>query len=100
MAFHKSMDDLPSVPEGTKRLALISGRTADNPQLLEKCIAAGCSTIYLEKPGAPTVGELVTMKEKAAAAGVTVLMGYNKNVCKVCLYIYRKQCFFIFFIFT
>jgi len=82
VAFHKSMDDLPSVPEGTKRLALISGRTADNPQLLEKCIAAGCSTIYLEKPGAPTVGELVTMKEKAAAAGVTVLMGYNKNVCK------------------
>ena len=26
--------------------------------------------------------ELVAMKEKAAAAGVGVLMGYNKNVCK------------------
>ena len=38
--------------------------------------------IYLEKPGAPTVGELEAMKKQAADAGVKVLMGYNKNVCK------------------
>jgi len=82
VAFHKSLDGLPAVAEGVKRLALISGRTADNPKLLEKCIEAGCSTIYLEKPGAPTVEELVAMKDKAAAAKVGVLMGYNKNVCK------------------
>mmetsp|Transcript_38875 Transcript_38875/g.116887 ORF Transcript_38875/g.116887 Transcript_38875/m.116887 type:complete len:272 (-) Transcript_38875:385-1200(-) len=42
----------------------------------------GCTTIYLEKPGAPTVAEIEKMKDEAAAAGVTVLMGYNKNVCK------------------
>jgi len=65
-----------------KRLALISGRTADNPRLLSECIENGCTTIYLEKPGAPTVAEIEKMKDEAAAAGVTVLMGYNKNVCK------------------
>ena len=63
-------------------MALISGRTADNPRFLGEAIAAGCTTIYLEKPGAPTVAELETMKSEAAAAGVAVLMGYNKNVCK------------------
>lgn len=43
---------------------------------------AGCTCIYLEKPGAPTVAELAAMRDEAAAAGVSVLMGYNKNVCK------------------
>jgi len=63
-------------------LALISGRTADNPRLLTECIASGCTCIYLEKPGAPTVKELEAMRAEAQAAGVPVLMGYNKNVCK------------------
>mmetsp|Transcript_10654 Transcript_10654/g.21888 ORF Transcript_10654/g.21888 Transcript_10654/m.21888 type:complete len:273 (+) Transcript_10654:494-1312(+) len=63
-------------------MALISGRTADNPKLLSQCIDAKCTTIYLEKPGAPTVAELETMRDQAKTAGVTVLMGYNKNVCK------------------
>jgi predicted dehydrogenase len=45
-------------------------------------IQAGCSVIYLEKPGAPTVAELQQMRQEAADAKVTVLMGYNKNVCK------------------
>lgn len=82
VVFITSVADLPSVPEGTKRLALISGRTADNPRFLKEAIKAGCTTIYLEKPGAPTVAELESMKDEAAASGVTVLMGYNKNVCK------------------
>ena len=43
---------------------------------------AGCWTIYLEKPGAPTVTELEAMKKEAADTGATILMGYNKNVCK------------------
>jgi hypothetical protein len=43
---------------------------------------AGCNSIYLEKPGAPTVKELEAMRDQAKTAGVTVLMGYNKNVCK------------------
>jgi predicted dehydrogenase len=80
--FFTSMADLPPVADGKKRLALISGRTADNPRLLSESIKAGCTTIYLEKPGAPTVKELEAMRDEANAAGVAVLMGYNKNVCK------------------
>jgi len=61
-------------------IALISGRTADNPRLLKEVIAAGCTHVYLEKPGAPTVAELEEMKAFAKKAGVPVYMGYNKNV--------------------
>jgi predicted dehydrogenase len=78
--FAASLADLP--PASAPRLALISGRTADNPHLLTECIAYGAKCIYLEKPGAPTVTELEQMKNEADAAGVEVLMGYNKNVCK------------------
>lgn len=49
---------------------LISGRTADNPGLLSQCIEHGCTTIYLEKPGATTVKELEDMKAEAEAANV------------------------------
>lgn len=80
--FFKSLSDLPASADGKKRLALVSGRTADNPKLLGECIKAGCTAIYLEKPGAPTVAELASMKDEAHAAGVKVLMGYNKNVSK------------------
>ena len=80
--FFKSMAELPPIADGKERLALISGRTADNPRLLTQCIEGKCSTIYLEKPGAPTVAELEKMRDEAKAAGVSVLMGYNKNVCK------------------
>jgi len=82
VVFCKSLGDLPKVTDGVKRMALISGRTADNPRLMGEAIAAGCTTIYLEKPGAPTVGELEAMKAQGKEAGVDVLMGYNKNVCK------------------
>jgi len=78
--FTASMDDLP--PPAAPRLALISGRTADNPRLLTECIGMGSKCIYLEKPGAPTVAELEGMMNEAASADVEVLMGYNKNVCK------------------
>jgi len=78
--FAVSLSDLP--PPEAPRLALISGRTADNPRLLTESIAHGATCIYLEKPGAPTVAELAQMKKEAEDAGVEVLMGYNKNVCK------------------
>ena len=74
--FAASVSSLP--PPERPRCALISGRTADNPSLLTQCIAAGCRTIYLEKPGAPTVRELQRMQTEAREAGVSVLMGYNK----------------------
>lgn len=79
--FATSLAELPK-PKAP-RLALISGRTADNPRLLSEAIASGACCIYLEKPGAPTVKELESMREEASKAGVEVLMGYNKNVCKV-----------------
>ena len=47
------MGDLPEPKQ--PRCALISGRTADNPRLFKECIDAKCSTVILEKPGAPTV---------------------------------------------
>lgn len=78
--FTNSLDSLP--PPAAPRLALISGRTADNPRLLTESIAHGAKVVYLEKPGAPTVKELEQMQKEAAEAGVEVLMGYNKNVCK------------------
>jgi len=78
--FATSLSDLP--PAAQPRLVLISGRTADNPSLLSESIKNGCKCIFLEKPGAPTVAELAQMKEEAEKAGVKVLMGYNKNVCK------------------
>lgn len=78
--FVASLDDLP--PPEAPRLALISGRTADNPRLLSESISHGAKCIYLEKPGAPTVTELESMKAEADDAKVEVLMGYNKNVCK------------------
>jgi len=78
--FATSLKDLP--PPAAPRLALISGRTADNPRLLTEAIATGATCIYLEKPGAPTVAELEQMQNEAQKANVEVLMGYNKNVCK------------------
>ena len=49
--FHTSLADVPAVADGVKRLALISGRTGDNPRLMTEAINAGCTVIYLEKPG-------------------------------------------------
>lgn len=80
--FHTSLGDLPPLADGAKRLALISGRTGDNPRLMSEAIDAGCSVIYLEKPGAPSVDAIEGMKKEAEEKGITVLMGYNKNVCK------------------
>ena len=80
--FYANVKDVPSPGQDELRLGIISARTADNPSLLADCLDIGCKTIYLEKPGAPTVAELSAMKDEAAAAGIKVLMGYNKNVCK------------------
>jgi len=80
VAFHSSVAGMAR-PAGPK-LALISGRTADNPRLLKEVIEQGCTHVFLEKPGAPTVGELEEMAAYAKSKGVGVFMGYNKNVTK------------------
>eukprot|EP00316_Scyphosphaera_apsteinii_P021067 CAMPEP_0119309510 /NCGR_PEP_ID=MMETSP1333-20130426/15807_1 /TAXON_ID=418940 /ORGANISM="Scyphosphaera apsteinii, Strain RCC1455" /LENGTH=370 /DNA_ID=CAMNT_0007313499 /DNA_START=122 /DNA_END=1234 /DNA_ORIENTATION=- len=79
VCFCSAVNDVP-VDAETPTLALISGRTADNPRLLREVIDHGCSAVYLEKPGAPTVGELEDMRAYAKEKGVPVYMGYNKNV--------------------
>eukprot|EP00559_Dactyliosolen_fragilissimus_P004029 CAMPEP_0184859358 /NCGR_PEP_ID=MMETSP0580-20130426/4360_1 /TAXON_ID=1118495 /ORGANISM="Dactyliosolen fragilissimus" /LENGTH=508 /DNA_ID=CAMNT_0027355955 /DNA_START=63 /DNA_END=1589 /DNA_ORIENTATION=+ len=61
-------------------ICLIAGRTVDNPKLFTQCITNGAKVIYLEKPGAPSVPELVVMKNLAEANNVKVYIGYNKNV--------------------
>ena len=112
---------MPSARE--HKVALIAGRTSDNPALFRAVIERvlflfillisvfvltfhplsfslsltlllsflklipmplpqGCTTVYLEKPGAPSVPELEAMQALAAQKGVQVYMGYNKNVTK------------------
>jgi predicted dehydrogenase len=80
--FFANVEEIPSVDSSERRLAIISARTADNPKLFEQCLKIGCHSIYLEKPGAPSVRELEHMRDAAKEAGVTVLMGFNKNVAK------------------
>ena len=78
--FHTSVADLP--PTDKPRMALIAGRTADNPRLLREVIDGGCASVMLEKPGAPSVAELEGMAEYAKSKGVQVFMGFNKNIAR------------------
>lgn len=74
-------DCISKLPTFTKdTMCLIAGRTTDNPKLFQSCIEHGATVIYLEKPGAPTVLELQSMKDLADSKGVKVYLGYNKNV--------------------
>ena len=78
--FYSTTAEVPSLAAGENRLGIISARTSDNPTLFAGCIGIGCQTVFLEKPGAPTVTELEKMRDAAKDAGCTVFMGFNKNV--------------------
>lgn len=80
--FFSRVEDVPSVESGVKRLAIISARTSDNPSLFASCLGIGCNAIFLEKPGASSVSELESMRDEAKKLGVSVFMGFNKNVSK------------------
>ena len=80
IVFFSKVSDVPTPEDGVLRLAVISARTADNPALLEASVDIGCQAIYLEKPGATSVDELLKMRNKAKEANVKVYMGFNKNV--------------------
>ncbi|KAL7540499.1 hypothetical protein ACHAXR_010160, partial [Thalassiosira sp. AJA248-18] len=81
--FFERVEDVPPVEgDNVKRLAIISARTSDNPSLFASCLGIGCHAIFLEKPGAPSVSELETMRDNAKNSGVSVFMGFNKNVSK------------------
>ena len=79
--FFSKVEDVPPVVEG-KRLAIISARTSDNPDLFASCLEIGCHAIFLEKPGAPSVAELKNMQDSAKKSNVEIFMGFNKNVSK------------------
>lgn len=77
----KCTDSVAKLPKFTKNtLCLIAGRTNDNPSLFKACVAQGAKTIFLEKPGAPSVSELKEMSDWAKVKDVQVYLGYNKNV--------------------
>uniref|UniRef100_A0A6U6H1H6 Gfo/Idh/MocA-like oxidoreductase N-terminal domain-containing protein n=1 Tax=Odontella aurita TaxID=265563 RepID=A0A6U6H1H6_9STRA len=78
--FHSAVEDVPPLAEGEKRMAVVAGRTGDNPSLFRSCLGAGCSVIYLEKPGAPSVPELKAMRDEAREKGARCYVGFNKNV--------------------
>ena len=81
IVFHASVSTVPAPAEGCHKIALISGRTADNPRLLKEVIEAGVTCVYLEKPGAPTVAELEEMAAYAASKNVPVYMGCKCFLC-------------------
>jgi len=60
-------------------LCVLAGRTDKNPQYFRECIGLGATHIYLEPPGAVSVGELKTMSNVANVRGVQVYMGYHKT---------------------
>mmetsp|Transcript_23927 Transcript_23927/g.62385 ORF Transcript_23927/g.62385 Transcript_23927/m.62385 type:complete len:396 (-) Transcript_23927:75-1262(-) len=62
------------------KVALIAGRTVDNPGFFRQALEAGATHILLEKPGAPSVKELEAMAAEAKAANVPVFMGFIKNI--------------------
>jgi len=79
--FHASIAALP--PPAEPRLAVIAARAADCPRLFREVLetpSVQCSHVFLEKPGAASVGELEGMASLARIKGVGVSMGYNKNV--------------------
>jgi len=80
--FHASVDSgsLFSGATSGPKIALIAGRTCDNPGFFRQAIKAGATHILLEKPGAPSVTELQAMASEAKAANVPVFMGFIKNI--------------------
>lgn len=92
--FYASLPDIPREAAKTEdgvspkigkhcKLAVIACRTVDCPQQFREAIeVAQVTHIFLEKPGAPTLPELEEMQALAKARGVSVYIGFNKNVAK------------------
>lgn len=79
VGFHSSVDTLPT--QDNSRVALLAGRTAENPRLLREVVErGGCTHVILEKPGAPSVALLQEMASFALAANVPIFVDFNKNV--------------------
>lgn len=61
-------------------LAIVAGRTCDAPRYFTELCDKGVTHIYLEKPGADNAGTLEQMRQLADQRGISVVVGYNKNV--------------------
>jgi len=77
VVFHKTLDTAPA--PSTSSMALICGRTSENPKFFESVVSRGFKHVMLEKPGAATFSELNQMAQLAKARDVKVYMGYNRN---------------------
>jgi transaldolase len=75
--FHKCAEAAPQA--SSNAIALICGRTHDNPELFRAAVAKGFKLVILEKPGAPSAAELEAMSNLAKEHGVRVFMGFNRN---------------------
>uniref|UniRef100_A0A7S1G6D8 Gfo/Idh/MocA-like oxidoreductase N-terminal domain-containing protein n=1 Tax=Bicosoecida sp. CB-2014 TaxID=1486930 RepID=A0A7S1G6D8_9STRA len=69
-------------PLPSPSIAILAGRTPDQPKLFAEAIAAGASHVLLEKPGADSVEALLALKRVAARAGVGVCVNFQKHVSK------------------
>jgi predicted dehydrogenase len=75
-----SMADLPPLKKRSS-LCLISAQTNDNLKYFKECVLhLGAKFVFLEEPGAPTVGDLSEMQQFAERSEVRVFVGYNKNL--------------------
>lgn len=81
--FVASIHDLNMKPSPTSPplLVIISGRTPDNPTLtLEVMHHLSPKAIYLEKPGAPSLEILDSVRRESVSSNIPIFMGFNKNV--------------------
>ncbi len=74
VGFLKSLAELPPLADGVQRLALISGRTGDNPRLMSEAIKVCCNTttyhhddcfhlcIFVRKDFSPALEDFLTPK--------------------------------------
>lgn len=74
-------DGFPEVAPDKIRIAVIAVRTSNSRAAFEDAVLKlGCRAVYLEKPGASSVEELDKMIQLADEKGVTVMLGYSRNM--------------------
>lgn len=82
--FVRSVSELPARARERPCLVILAPRTQDVPRLFRELMAAqpalGVTHMLVEKPGGPDVVSIAAMQAEAAAAGIQVFVGYNKNV--------------------
>ena len=81
LKFVSSCKELPPVRPAKARVGIIAVRTPAARSSFETAVLeAGCTAIYLEKPGAGSTADLDAMMQLAKEKGVTVMVGYSRNI--------------------